>query len=258
MLGVTWVAATFQALPEARGVHNTLPVRALAYAGLLVGLLGSLAHADEDPELSQARKLAAQAQAHFDLGEYQEAIRDFRDAYRLVPSPGFLYNLGQSYRLEGDCVSATTMYENYLRLAPKSRYRPIVKKHLSKLEPCVKQHEHAARLLASTAPAHPGRVTRRTGLAVGGVGLAAAGVGTWLAVSDTDAPAPSRREKPGDDQDDDHRTLATALISGGVVATAAGAALYYLGWREERRSTPTLISIVPVAHGATASIGWSF
>jgi hypothetical protein len=51
-------------------------------------------------------------------------------------------------------------------------------------------------------------------------------------------------------------TVATALIAGGLVATAAGATLYYLGWRDEQRAA--VLSVVPVQKGATASLAWRF
>ena len=51
-------------------------------------------------------------------------------------------------------------------------------------------------------------------------------------------------------------TVATALIAGGIVATAAGATLYYLGWRDEQRAA--VLSVMPVHRGATAALAWRF
>ena len=114
-----------------------------AIVAALLACAPALAHADAPTTVAssvdsraEAKRLAARAQVHFDLGEYDKAISDYREAYRMVPSPGILYNLGQAYRLLGDCVSATTMYRNYLRLAPHSPYRQLVKQHLSAMAEC--------------------------------------------------------------------------------------------------------------------------
>ena len=92
-------------------------LRTVAIAVVTMGWLGGSAEADS---MSEAKRLAARAQVHYDLGEYGQAIADYEDAYRIAKTPGFLYNLAQSYRLAGDCVTASSMYRNYLRLAPRS------------------------------------------------------------------------------------------------------------------------------------------
>lgn len=245
-------------------------MRALAISGLVLGCLTGVSRAgtdtkatEVDASVDRARELAARAQEHFDLGEYRAAIGDFRDAYRLYPTPGFLYNLAQSYRLMGDCVSASTMYRNYLRLAPQTKIRGLVKRHLASLDACVRERERSEQMRAEL---RPGRATKRAGMAFGGTGMAMAGVGAWLVLRPVDPADPAQRNRDDDDiepgNDDEpqaepsHRQLATALIAGGVVATAAGAALYYLGWRDEHRSAS--FTVVPVSHGAAVSVGWRF
>jgi tetratricopeptide (TPR) repeat protein len=222
-------------------------MRALAIVALLIACLVGTASADDDAAMTEARAHATTGQAHFDAGEYESAIREFRVAYALVPRAGFLYNLAQAYRLDGDCVAATKMYRDYLARAPRSKMRTIVEQHIADLEPCVR---------VRTAP-RPGRTGKRVGLVTAGVGVAVTGVGTWLALS---APSPEeqtsrRMDKPAT-EDENHRVLATAMITGGAVATLAGAALYYLGWRDAREA-PTFTAF-PIAHGAGAAAGWRF
>src|SRR5204863_6882745 len=83
--------------------------------------------------------LASAAQRHFDLGEYAAAISDWRDAYRLEPHPGLLYNLAQAYRLSGDCVTATLLYKNFLRLAPGSPHRADAETNLDAIADCAER-----------------------------------------------------------------------------------------------------------------------
>lgn len=236
-------------------------------AGISVLLLGgSVAQAD-DESMAHARDVAERGQEHYDRREYDEAIEYFREAYNLVGTSGLLYNLGQAYRLKGDCVHAATMYRHYLLVARSSRYHKLVERHLVSLDPCVRERLGGDVLTA--VPSKPGRTSKRAGLVIGGAGLVVAGVGTALAI---DAMRSDSREiarvgsggKYDEDQDplaqpgygDRNVTLATALIAGGLVATAAGATLYYLGWRDEKRAA--VLSIAPTPKGATAALAWGF
>jgi tetratricopeptide (TPR) repeat protein len=61
------------------------------------------------------------AQAHMDHGnaalkarDYKQAIESYREAYRLVPSPKILMNLGSALRDAGQYAEAVVVYEQYL------------------------------------------------------------------------------------------------------------------------------------------------
>jgi tetratricopeptide (TPR) repeat protein len=145
-------------------------------AGVIVLLLAGVAHADP------AHDLAARAQAHFTLGEYADAVADYRAAYQLVPSPGLLYDLGQAYRLEGDCADARTAYRSYLRRAPHSPYRDLAMQHLSELGGCLRVVQssppplEAPRVDFAPTPSARAKPTHRNvwlGIAVAAVGVAA-------------------------------------------------------------------------------------
>ena len=95
-------------------------------------------------------------------------------------------------------------------------------------------------------------------------------LGTALAIDAMRQPEDEReisRRADDDKHDDDDPlaqpgrgnrdvTVAMALIAGGLVATAAGATLYYLGWRDEQRAA--VLSVVPTHKGATAALSWRF
>jgi hypothetical protein len=239
-------------------------MRALIVATTLL-LSGSVAYAD-DAAMTHAREDAARGQSHYDKREYDEAIIYFRAAYDAVPSPGLLYNLGQAYRLKGDCVQAATMYRQYLLVSGTSRYHALVEGHLASLETCVR--ERLGGNVLTAVPEPPGRASKRAGLVLGGAGLVVASVGTVLAIdamsanderevarlADTKGDMPDPLAQPG--PSDRNVTVATALIAGGLVATAAGATLYYLGRRDEKRAA--ILSVAPMHKGATASVAWRF
>jgi tetratricopeptide (TPR) repeat protein len=53
----------------------------------------------------RARALFRRAEVHFNLGEFAPAADLYRQAYRLAPLPGFLYNLAQCHCLQLGLVS---------------------------------------------------------------------------------------------------------------------------------------------------------
>jgi tetratricopeptide (TPR) repeat protein len=258
-------------------------LRVLALAALTIGCLARDAKADTSASMGEARQLASRAQVHFDLGEYEQAVVAYREAYRLVPSPGLLYNLGQAYRLMGDCVAATTMYRNYLRLAPRSEYRSMVRRHLTNLEDCYQERTGGGVILATVhggsgslpefrlvdkaTSAPSGHKKKIAGLTFAGVGAGLAAVGVYFAADASSAATEVSRlydEHASwmDIAEVDARgrrseTLAASFLVGGAVAITTGAALYYLGWRVDRRAST--FAVGPTSHGgAVASVGWSF
>src|SRR5258705_2524214 len=86
----------------------------------------------------QAETLYKDGTKHYNLREYPEAITAFKEAYRLLSSPLFLYNIAQSFRLAGDCTNAISYYKTYLRDAPKDPDRPKIEKWIAEQEACVK------------------------------------------------------------------------------------------------------------------------
>src|SRR5689334_23276853 len=55
----------------------------------------------------------------YDLGRYDEAIKEFEAAYELKNDPAFLYNLAQAHRQAGNHERAVHFYKTYLRYVPK-------------------------------------------------------------------------------------------------------------------------------------------
>lgn len=82
----------------------------------------SVPHAVAQPAPASAEeeakaKFMAGKQA-YRLGEYDEAIALWKEAYRLKDNPAFLFNIGQAYREKGDLPRAVQFFENYLKEAP--------------------------------------------------------------------------------------------------------------------------------------------
>lgn len=113
------------------------------------------ARADE-PAQKQARQAFTRGSQHFDLGEYADALADFKEAYRLVSDPVFLFNIAQCQRQLGDRQQAIRSYRMYLVKAPDAPNAESVRETVAQL-----QHELAAApppqpaLLPAAEPAPP-------------------------------------------------------------------------------------------------------
>lgn len=95
----------------------------------------ALAQAQAQGDDAQAAKVKFESGArHFDLSEYQEALADFKDAYRLKPDPAFLYNIAQCHRRLGQTEDAIAFYQSYLRRAPDAKNRDEVERRIHELE----------------------------------------------------------------------------------------------------------------------------
>jgi tetratricopeptide (TPR) repeat protein len=69
-------------------------------------------------DVSQAKVHFQAGKAHYQLGNFSDAIREFAAGYALTQSPDFLINLGQAYRAQGDTAKALDMFDKYLEKAP--------------------------------------------------------------------------------------------------------------------------------------------
>ena len=108
-----------------------------------------------DEATEQARKHYQEAQKQFDLGMWDEAIREFTKAYELRPDPTFLYNMAQAYRRSGNARRAIDLYKNYLIKVPRSPQRAEVEERIQNLQRQVDDEEREAKRAAPAPPTPP-------------------------------------------------------------------------------------------------------
>jgi tetratricopeptide (TPR) repeat protein len=109
----------------------------------LLFLLGSLP-ALAGPKEEAARAEVAAGTAAYNLGYYDDAARHYEEAYRQVPDPALLFNVGQAYRLAGKPDRAITAYRSYLRTSPPdAANRAQVEKRIPELEKLVAEMRSA-------------------------------------------------------------------------------------------------------------------
>ncbi|HEX3905357.1 MAG TPA: tetratricopeptide repeat protein [Polyangia bacterium] len=84
----------------------------------LIAFGAATAHADNRDD---AKKHFQAGKRHHDAGEWDAALAEYLHAYQLDPSPAFLFNIGQVYRLKGDRDKALDYYQRYLEAAPHAQ-----------------------------------------------------------------------------------------------------------------------------------------
>jgi tetratricopeptide (TPR) repeat protein len=88
-------------------------LRRYAIAACLVAT--TAAYADDR---ATAKKLYDDGLRHYNVAEYADAIAAWKQAYLVAKKPILLFNIGQAYRLAGDCKQAVTFYDSYEREEP--------------------------------------------------------------------------------------------------------------------------------------------
>ena len=107
----------------------------------LVAILAFPAHvtaATDGDNKSEARARFLAGQSHYNLNEFNEALLEFKEAYRLFPDPVFLYNLGQCERQLDHYDEAILFYRSFLRNQPKAPNRAEVQRKIEEMETALK------------------------------------------------------------------------------------------------------------------------
>jgi len=142
----------------------------------------------------------------YQAGQFEEAIAEFEEAYKIAPDPILLFNIAQSNRHLGRKERALFFYWRYLEQAPQSApNRADASRHIAELVDELQREEDArrrARDLALTAAANQREAQRREeGWEEGGGDPSAAHLRRWTVAAfagpallrfgreDVDAPA---------------------------------------------------------------------
>jgi hypothetical protein len=230
-------------------------------AAALPAICASPARADDDRE-QRARGHYEIGQGLYRLGDYRGAIKEFAAGYELARKPGFLVNLGQSYRKLGELAHAREMYERFLAtVAAGDPKRAQVEAVLAEIAEQLRAHPELenpppSAVNATSAPAPVSapaaavnptvrrprperRPMRIAGLTLGAVGLGLVGGGVAFTVlADSNARDLTALDRMGgvfDGSKDSayatDRVLAGVFFGVGGAAVATGIVLYVVGRR---------------------------
>jgi tetratricopeptide (TPR) repeat protein len=160
---------------------------------------------------AHAKRLFEQGQAHYDLGEYDEAIAAFREAYEISSAPALLFNIAQSHRLKGDCARALHVYRHFVRLDPNSPHRSSAETQIAALSA---QCENKSDAAAPTQPASHDETSD-----------------AGATVAPPASPSPAKPASRTGAQ----RYVVLGLVSGGLALVGAAVALHV--WSDSRFDT---------------------
>src|SRR5689334_23338309 len=112
------------------------PVVAFVSVAAMVALAAPAARAaGPTPEdKAKARDHYNKGLVHYDLKEYPEALAEFKNAYRYVQDPAFLFNIAQCHRRLGQNAEALDFYRNFLRRSPAAPNRAEVQRRIEEIE----------------------------------------------------------------------------------------------------------------------------
>jgi tetratricopeptide (TPR) repeat protein len=181
-----------------------------AFVVALVASAPAFAQPTEPQDLGE--QAYQRGRQHYDLQDWDQAITEFKEAYRLRSDAASLFNIAQSYRLKGDCAQAASFYKTYRRNFPAEKNIARVDHFIAEMDACIKQ----APAIDSTTPgdAQPPTDGSADGTAPGAgspgaasnAGNTATSSGAPLPAGPIDAPAPTM-----------NRPLVIAGIAAGVV-----------------------------------------
>jgi tetratricopeptide (TPR) repeat protein len=242
---------------------------------LLSILAGSDALADKEKskgKSSKAKELYEEGLRRYNVAEYAEAIRVWKEAYLVSKRPVLLFNLGQAYRLSGDCTQALSFYDSYRREQPNLDNQAELSEAetLCKAKLAEKPVEPAPPPIIVTPPPPPTQPSRpqttsgmRTaGAIIGIVGVVSGGVAVYFAsdAASTSDSLDNYRGEWGTTQKEQYadgtrsEKLAWGLGLTGIAAIGAGVTLFVLGGASTESSTGA-VTVAPIRGGA--QVGWS-
>src|SRR5215831_808833 len=89
------------------------------------------------PRAQASRELFSKGRLHYDLGEYDKAIAEFKQAYEQAQVSELLYYIGQAYRKKGDCRHALEAYKKYQRVESHPNDAALLERQIEEAEQCL-------------------------------------------------------------------------------------------------------------------------
>jgi tetratricopeptide (TPR) repeat protein len=123
---------------------------------VLLAALATPAAAGSSGDRSRARLIFREAQQHYKLAEYQEALDGFKETYRILEDPTLLFNIAQCYRQLNKKEEAIRFYRTYLHDAPNVTNRANVEEIIASLDKAVREEARAREAPPQSTIEQPG------------------------------------------------------------------------------------------------------
>jgi tetratricopeptide (TPR) repeat protein len=126
-------------MQRVRDTHVPASTWLATIAFLFVSWLSPCTFAQARGDKEQARVLAREATLHYKLGEYEDALKKYKEAFRTFQEPSLLFNIGQCHRQLGHKQEAEQAYKSYLRDLPQAENRPEVERLIEGIQAAIEQ-----------------------------------------------------------------------------------------------------------------------
>ena len=125
----------------------------MKFARLLVAfvLLVSFVRTASADDRAHARAAFRAGSQHYNLGEFQQALDSFKEAYRNYEDPSFLFNIAQCERQLGHKREAVREYRAYLNNSENADNRESVRQIITQLERDIAAEDQRAAAAAAQA-----------------------------------------------------------------------------------------------------------
>jgi tetratricopeptide (TPR) repeat protein len=251
---------------------------------------------DADQKRAEAKALYEKGLSHYNLGEFDEAIKAFRAAYAISQAPGLLFNIAQSFRLKKDYEQATYFYTTYLRLKPDAPNRADVEERLKEMQEAIEEQKKLGQrapvgvvnpegttVTTTTTVTTPtgGTTTTEKPVAVEGqknqslitAGYATAGAGAALVITgvvfgrmasnaEKDLNRLSNTMGTWTQAQQDRYNAGKRNNTIAIISFIAGGAAIATGgtlwFLGNMKKSNTTVAITPTASGTTFAVGWDF
>jgi tetratricopeptide (TPR) repeat protein len=238
------------------------PFRMLLLVFALCLAVSARAQADDSLD-DRARSHFEAAEAHFDTGAYEDAIREFEEAHRLSGRAQLLYNLYLCHERLGDLNAASDHLARYLDADPEAPNAAALGLRLANLRrrAAAEPRQEPGTVTVSTraepvaeaedsAPAAPQSLGK--GKVITFLSLGAAGVLSFGAFAFMASKKDAQLDRSCADACTDHQVsalrtyslVADISLGIGVTGLVVGSALWWVG---RRRVASQAVSISPVA-----------
>lgn len=114
---------------------------------LLLVALGPAAKSPSAATVKKAKAHLKQGNAFYDAHEYDAALGEYEESYRLVALPDLFYNMAQCRRFKGDREEAIELYRKYVAAKPDGAAADDARALIAQLV-----HEAKQAMQASTSP----------------------------------------------------------------------------------------------------------
>ncbi len=123
-----------------RSVLLVLVAGLLAVAPLGAGAANMNAGAPDTEAVARAKFV--EGNLAYDLARFQKALDAYSEAYRLMPLPGFLFNIAQCHRQLGHAERAGFFYRRYLSLSEEEPSNaPLVRELIAEMDEVVRKEQ---------------------------------------------------------------------------------------------------------------------